>query len=106
MRDAACPETANRPREQAEPYPTLVALFEEKLQAHADPGDRTPGFDPLTQSVVEAVGREPAAALSTWPTPAISASRASRAVAGSVVTTGSAPARTRAADSERRFPAP
>ena len=48
----------------------------------------------------------PAAALSTCPTPAISASGAARTVTASVVTYGSTPARARADESERRLPAP
>ena len=40
----------------------------------------------------------PAAALSTWPTPAISASGASRTSSASVVTTGSTPARASAGE--------
>ena len=48
----------------------------------------------------------PRAALSTWPTPAITASGASRTSAGSTVTVGSAPARAKAEATERRLPAP
>ena len=48
----------------------------------------------------------PRAALSVWPTPATTASGASRTTAGSVVTSGSAPARSNAAQTERRLPAP
>ncbi len=48
----------------------------------------------------------PRAALSTCPTPAITASGASRTAAGSVLIVGVAPARRSADTTDRRFPAP
>ena len=48
----------------------------------------------------------PRAALSTCPTPAITASGASRTAAASVEIDGSAPARAKAEVTERRLPAP
>ena len=48
----------------------------------------------------------PRAALSTCPTPAITASGASRTVSGSIVIAVSAPARAKAEVTERRLPAP
>ncbi len=48
----------------------------------------------------------PRAALSTWPTPAITASGAALTAVASVEIEASAPARANAAVTERRFPAP
>jgi len=50
--------------------------------------------------------RSVCAALSTWPTPATTASGSSRTAAGSVEISGDAPARSSAAQTLRRFPAP
>ena len=53
-----------------------------------------------------ASGSSPRAALSTWPTPAMTTSGASRTDAGSVEISVAAPARSSAAQTLRRLPAP
>ena len=57
-------------------------------------------------SSASASGARPRAALSRWPTPAITASGASRTASGSVEISGDAPARSSAAHTLRRLPAP
>ena len=94
-----------RPREQTEAFAAFVALLEEELEPDADAEHGPAGGDALAQHVRERL-RARARRCAAWPTPATIASGAAATSAGSLVTTGSAPARASAEQTLRRLPAP
>ena len=94
-----------RPASSPSPSPALVALLEEQLEPDADAEHGPAVGHAVAQHVRERP--EPCGRASrTWPTPATIASGASATSAGSLVTTGSAPARASAEQTLRRLPAP
>src|SRR5439155_14233803 len=58
VRDALGAQATDRPFDQAEPTPALVALVAEELHPDADAEHRTRGGDPVADRVVEPIAPE------------------------------------------------
>ena len=104
VRHGACSQPAHAAAEQSQAFAAFLARPKRSWSPTQMPRTGRPA---ATRSrSTSASGSSPAAACATWPTPATIASGAAATSAGSVVTTGSAPARARAEQTLRMLPAP